>query len=82
MEGDLEGKLRFGVGADSGADAAELSVKCAEEIGEFERHEAGGEALHGLLPGDFGFGVAAEAMVMAAEILALESDLAAGLSIG
>jgi hypothetical protein len=82
MEGDLERELGFGVRADGGANAAELSVEGVEESGKFERRQLGGETLHGFLLDHFGFVLVEKAAVMAAEILAPESDLAAGFSIG
>jgi hypothetical protein len=77
MECDAEGEQGFRVGADESLNAVEAAREGAEQNGQFEGLEFGGEALEGLLAQYFGFAVAEETHVMAAGMLPFEGDLTA-----
>jgi|SRR6185437_942524 len=76
FEGDGEGELGFGVGADGGAEAGEFSVKGVEKVGQVEVLKLGGQAIHGFLMNHFVFRLVEETAAMAAEVFVFEGDLA------
>lgn len=76
FEGDGEGELGFGVGADGGAEAGEFPVKGVEEVGQVEGLKLGSQAIHGFLLNHLVFRLVEETAVMAAEVFVFEGDLA------
>src|SRR6185437_2360359 len=76
FEGDGEGELGFGVGADGGAEAGEFSVKGVKEVGQVEGLKLVSQAIHGFLMNHLVLRLLEEAAVMAAEVFVFEGDLA------
>jgi hypothetical protein len=77
-EGGGEDELGFGVGAEGVFNGGQFGLEDAEEVGEIERVDLGGEAFEGQIVEGFRVMQAEEAAVMTAEVFAFKGDLTAG----
>ena len=82
LDGYSQGDAGFGIGRGGVLDAAEFLFEGVEKLGEFEAGEVGGEQKLGSLAGGDVVLLAEEPAVVAAELLALDGDLAAEFSVG